>query len=772
MPRVSQILALMANKVTQQPSIGTPPTIMSSVNNGFAVTYTPASGISGIPVPTVEYDLYKNGALLIANYITGTYLAESPGDQLQIVATADNGIGLDAVATSAVLTVGTAPPIGAPSFVNASPFDATSGLYYFYPFTATNSPTSYTVASGSLPPGITLSSAGRLSGWPTTAGSYTFTVSATNASGTATTGSITMNTAYQARLKQAPYVGVPLYYEIPNFSGTITSQQWYKNTGSGPVAISGATGATYTPVSGDVGAHLSVRCVTSSGNINSIEFSATGQVISQTAVLQAPSTTSYISSLHNGATVNTVCKIRGIFGNYYVETTVAPGTYTSAQLGNTLLTAAGLSGYSDFSATGGMWSSISMPPVQAAPANRAAATATRPVANTGIGNFVANGTLYDGNGNKFIPRGVNWTHWDLNCLPQMIVAGMNCIRYEYYHTNAWSITKSALDSMVAGHVIPIIAHFFNGATGLKGTCSGNTLTLTQRTTGYLYVGMVVTMAGLPGGKATITSIGSTNGGLGDYTINGAGATITTETTITVFDYVTGGSLPQQAQTAVRNIIDLYPQMSAYDGVSIINLANEWGPSGSSTNTVWRDTWGYKDSGGTVHSGAVQTLRAAGYRGCIMIDAPGNGQDTYALINHAASVLAADPLQNIMFGFHIYAGAKAGALAGVLDQIRATGITLMLSEYGSGAPNAPDANCCIDPLNIIADAENRDWGAAAWSWDNHHNANPPEFDGWYTLAYDWINGYKTGLASDLNIFGKKVILDPVYGSSISTKATTV
>jgi hypothetical protein len=650
--------------------------------------------------------------------------------------------------------------------------NAKVGEYYFYPFNATNSPTSYTLASGSLPPGLSLGSSGRLSGVATTPGSYTFTVNATNASSTVASSSVSMTVAFQARVKEAPYQGVPVSYEIPGFTGNVTSQQWYKNTGTGPTLIAGATGATYTPQAGDVGAFLSVRAVTdTAGTVSSFEFAANNTVIAQTAVLQATSATSYLGTFHNGATITVPCRVRAYYGNYYIESTLAPGTYTSAQLGNAAMGAA-VAGFSDYSGGCGIWSSLTMPAVQATVTGRAPSTATRPVGNTGIGNFVANGTIYDGNGNKFIPRGVNWTHYDNPCLPSIINAGMNFVRYEYYHTNAWSVTKSALDAMKAGHIIPCLAHFFNSGTNMTATVNGNTLTLLTRGVGYLYVGMVVNMAGLPGGKATITSIGTTNGGLGDYTINGAGATISTAQTLTIFDYVTGGSLPQQPQTAVRNICDLFTSMSPYDDVSVINLANEWGPSATSTNTVWRDTYGYKDSGGVVHNGCVQTMRAQGFRGLIMIDAPGNGQDTYALINHAKSVLDGDPLGNIVFGYHIYGNTKPGALAALLDQFRAAGITVMLSEYGSGWPNAPDSNCAVDPLNIIADAEQRDWGCAAWSWDNHHNGSPPETDGWYTLAYDWTtNGY-TGLDSQLTYFGKKVVRDSTYGSAFSTKATTV
>jgi hypothetical protein len=59
------------------------------------------------------------------------------------------------------------------------------GVSFTYNVSATNSPTSYTIASGSLPPGLTLTAAtGAITGTPTTAGSYSITVNASNGAGT------------------------------------------------------------------------------------------------------------------------------------------------------------------------------------------------------------------------------------------------------------------------------------------------------------------------------------------------------------------------------------------------------------------------------------------------------------------------------------------------------------------------------------------------------------------------------------------------------------
>ena len=63
-------------------------------------------------------------------------------------------------------------------------------------------PTTYTLQSGSLPPGLSLSNVsndvGKLSGTPTTAGTYTFQLLATNAYGTAVSPTFTLTVSSPA----------------------------------------------------------------------------------------------------------------------------------------------------------------------------------------------------------------------------------------------------------------------------------------------------------------------------------------------------------------------------------------------------------------------------------------------------------------------------------------------------------------------------------------------------------------------------------------------
>ncbi len=73
----------------------------------------------------------------------------------------------------------------APVFVHDTPSAGITGTAYAYTFTSTGSPAAtYAVARGALPAGLHLDAAtGQLRGTPTTAGTSTFAVSATNAAG-------------------------------------------------------------------------------------------------------------------------------------------------------------------------------------------------------------------------------------------------------------------------------------------------------------------------------------------------------------------------------------------------------------------------------------------------------------------------------------------------------------------------------------------------------------------------------------------------------------
>ena len=155
----------------------TPP---ATATVGAAYTYTFAA--SGTPAPTFRVSSGALPAGLSLNTTTGV-LSGTPttaGTSTFTVA-ASNGVSPDAVTPSRTITVNAAQ--AAPGFTAATPpATATVGAAYTYTFAASGNPApTFRVSSGALPAGLTLNTTtGVLSGTPTTAGTSTFTVPASN----------------------------------------------------------------------------------------------------------------------------------------------------------------------------------------------------------------------------------------------------------------------------------------------------------------------------------------------------------------------------------------------------------------------------------------------------------------------------------------------------------------------------------------------------------------------------------------------------------------
>lgn len=113
-------------------------------------------------------------------------------------------------------------------------------------------PISWSVTSGALPAGLTLSSDGKITGTPTAAGTSTFTVTATNASGSASKAfTITVNyqptTITTQPQNVAVTVGQPAAFTVAA-TGSNLAYQWQQSTDGGKTwtDITGATGENYT----------------------------------------------------------------------------------------------------------------------------------------------------------------------------------------------------------------------------------------------------------------------------------------------------------------------------------------------------------------------------------------------------------------------------------------------------------------------------------------------------------------------------------------------
>ena len=182
-PDITPTITIGVGNGSTAPTITTTAT-STSVQVGQALSFNVTA--SGQPLPSLAVaGTLPAGVTFVDNGNGSGTFAGTPPDGSEgsypVTLTASNGVTPSATQTFTIGVTGIAP-----AFVNQSaPTTASSGVAYSYTYTASGDPApTFTVASGSLPPGLTLSTAGVLAGTPTTAGPYTFTVKATNASGT------------------------------------------------------------------------------------------------------------------------------------------------------------------------------------------------------------------------------------------------------------------------------------------------------------------------------------------------------------------------------------------------------------------------------------------------------------------------------------------------------------------------------------------------------------------------------------------------------------
>jgi hypothetical protein len=210
-------------------TVDQPPTFTADSPPGTAATnvaYSYQFAASGYPAPTFSVatgsvptgtTLSSSGLLNGVPSVIGTYTFK---------VTANNGVSPSATTpTLTVLVAAQQPPA---LTADTPPSPATVGTPYSYTFTASGNPSPRFSLSGTAPPGLTVNGiTGVLSGTPTTAGSFSFTVSASNGVNPAAT-SPTLTIAVQ----QAP----ALTAASPPTGATVGSAYSYTFTASGTPA--------------------------------------------------------------------------------------------------------------------------------------------------------------------------------------------------------------------------------------------------------------------------------------------------------------------------------------------------------------------------------------------------------------------------------------------------------------------------------------------------------------------------------------------------------
>jgi LPXTG-motif cell wall-anchored protein len=197
-----------------------------TVGSAYSYTFT----ATGVPAPTFALASGALPAGLTLNTTTGV-LSGTPtgtgGISGAFTVKATNGEAPDAAGTSATVVVAAAP-----LFTALTPGNAVFDTPYTYSFAVSGYPvaTTYTIGSGSLPSGLTLSTAGVISGTPNgSAGTSNFTVTANNTTTpNATTGTLSIAVT-------VPVAPAFILYS-PDVTATVNVPYSYTFTASGTPA--------------------------------------------------------------------------------------------------------------------------------------------------------------------------------------------------------------------------------------------------------------------------------------------------------------------------------------------------------------------------------------------------------------------------------------------------------------------------------------------------------------------------------------------------------
>ena len=232
-----QTLAQTLTPASQQAPAFTdgPPPSTATVGTAYSFTYT----ASGSPAPTFSVTSGSLPTSLSLNSTTGVISGTpSVSGLFTGTVTASNGVGT-ATTQSFSITVDQSPAItnGPP------PSIATVGTAYSFTYTASGSPApTFSVTAGNLPTGLSLSTAGVISGTPTASGLFTGTVTASNGIGSAATQSFSITVDQAPAITDGP----------PPTSATVGTAYSFTYTASGYPA------PTYSLTAGNLPTGLSL----------------------------------------------------------------------------------------------------------------------------------------------------------------------------------------------------------------------------------------------------------------------------------------------------------------------------------------------------------------------------------------------------------------------------------------------------------------------------------------------------------------------------------
>jgi len=150
----------------------------------------------------------------------------------------------------------------------------------------------------------------------------------------------------------------------------------------------------------------------------------------------------------------------------------------------------------------------------------------------------------------------------------------------------------------------------------------------------------------------------------------------------------------------------------------INIANEWGPSNS---TTWRDAY----------INGIKSMRNAGMTHTIVVDSGGWGQDDQDILNYGSAILAADA--NVVFSIHMYGSWNDNnKINTFLTSCQSKGLPIMVGEFGYNYNNGSNnLSCKVDAAYLIDTCQSKGIGYIAWSWCGNNSENA-----WLDMTNNW------------------------------------
>src|SRR5947199_6034312 len=210
----SGLASQTSGSVSTAPSITTQPASQSVTAGQMASFSVAATGTAPL-----NYQWRRNGAAVngasSSAYTTPATSSSDNGEQFTVVVSNSAG---SVTSSAAILTVNASIP---PLQVTSSQLSGgTAGTTYSATLSASGgtSPYSWSVSSGTLPTGLSLSSSGTLSGTPTVAGAFPFTVAVKDAASASASASLSINVVTAA----APSVSISSPANGATVSGTTT----------------------------------------------------------------------------------------------------------------------------------------------------------------------------------------------------------------------------------------------------------------------------------------------------------------------------------------------------------------------------------------------------------------------------------------------------------------------------------------------------------------------------------------------------------------------